>query len=70
MVGLEGIPQCLKRCSRVLADSGAVILNQLIEQCCSDARLTCWVILDGQQMVAVLISQKVLGFKDFRELAR
>ncbi len=25
---------------------------------------------DGQQMVAVLISQKVLGFKDFRELAR
>jgi sulfopyruvate decarboxylase alpha subunit len=25
---------------------------------------------DGQQMVAVLISQKTLGFKDFRELAR
>lgn len=25
---------------------------------------------DGQQMVAVLISQKALGFKDFRELAR
>jgi sulfopyruvate decarboxylase alpha subunit len=25
---------------------------------------------DGQQMVAVLISQEALGFKDFRELAR
>lgn len=30
------------------------------------ARLT----FDGQQMVAVLLSQKVLGFKDFRELAK
>lgn len=25
---------------------------------------------DGEQMVAVLISQKVIGFKDFRELAK
>ena len=42
-------------------------------------RRTCWrgtgrpaarLAFDGQQMVAVLISQKVLGFKDFRELAK
>jgi sulfopyruvate decarboxylase alpha subunit len=33
-------------------------------------KAACRLAFDSQQMVAVLISQKALGFKDFRELAR
>ena len=60
----QGTPGCLEAMGvRVLRIDQAEEIAPAVK---AASRLA----FDGQQMVAVLISQKVLGFKDFRELAR
>lgn len=60
----QGTPGCLE------AMGVRLIRVETPEELASNVKAACRLAFDGQQMVAVLISQKVLGFKDFRELAR
>ena len=60
----QGTPGCLEAMGvRVIRVDVPAEIPQAVK---AASRLA----FDGQQMVAVLISQKALGFKDFRELAR
>jgi sulfopyruvate decarboxylase alpha subunit len=47
-----------------------VIRVDAIDEVSQAVKAACRLAFDSQQMAAVLISQKALGFKDFRELAR
>jgi sulfopyruvate decarboxylase alpha subunit len=60
----QGTPGCLE------AMGVRVIRVDQPEEIAPAVKAASRLAFDGQQMVAVLISQKVLGFKDFRELAR